>query len=159
MKIYLASSWRNPAQEQTLHALRDSGFVVYDFKNPAPDNKGFSWSATGVRLNEEGKCSPMHLEGGLRRHKAQLGFKYDFDAMKAADACVLLLPSGRSAHLEAGWMAGAGKPVFVYAPAPVAAMIEPELMYLCLDKEIITEFDSLRARLNEAVLYAFRRAK
>jgi nucleoside 2-deoxyribosyltransferase len=35
------------------------------------------------------------------------------DGMEWADACVLVLPCGRSAHLEAGWFAGKGKPVFV----------------------------------------------
>ena len=33
--------------------------------------------------------------------------------------------SGRSAHTEAGWMAGSGKKVIVYIPE----MVEPELMY------------------------------
>lgn len=49
--------------------------------------------------------------------------------MKWADACVLLLPSGMSAHLEAGWFSGAGKPVAVLAPE----IREPELMYKCFD--------------------------
>ena len=45
--------------------------------------------------------------------------------MRRADACVLVLPCGRSAHTEAGWMAGAGKVVVAYIPE----MAEPELMY------------------------------
>ena len=47
-----------------------------------------------------------------------------------ADACVLVLPCGRSAHTEAGWMAGHGKKVVVYIPK----MEEPELMYKLFDK-------------------------
>jgi hypothetical protein len=43
-----------------------------------------------------------------------------------ADTCVLVLPCGRSAHIEAGWMAGAGKDVFILQ----LAKEEPELMYL-----------------------------
>ena len=38
---------------------------------------------------------------------------------------MLVLPCGRSAHTEAGWMAGAGKRVVVYIPE----MVESELMY------------------------------
>jgi hypothetical protein len=38
---------------------------------------------------------------------------------------VLLLPCGRSAHLEAGWAAGAGRRVVVYTRDGE----EPELMY------------------------------
>ena len=52
------------------------------------------------------------------------------DALEWADACVLVLPCGRSAHTEAGWMAGRGKKVVVYIPK----MEEPELMYKLFDK-------------------------
>lgn len=45
--------------------------------------------------------------------------------MKSCDACLLVLPCGRSAHAEAGWFAGAGKPVVARLPEPQ----EPELMY------------------------------
>lgn len=51
--------------------------------------------------------------------------------MKAADICVLLLPCGRSAHLEAGWMKGAGKKVFAFIYS--GDRIEPELMYGLID--------------------------
>lgn len=44
----------------------------------------------------------------------------------AADCCVLLLPCGRSAHFEAGYFWGAGKPVHIL----LAERNEPELMYL-----------------------------
>jgi len=36
-------------------------------------------------------------------------FHNDIKAMEACDACVLVLPCGRSAHTEAGWFAGRGK--------------------------------------------------
>ena len=48
---------------------------------------------------------------------------YDFNA------CLLVLPCGRSAHTEAGWMKGAGKKVIVYIPE----MQEAELMYKLFD--------------------------
>jgi len=37
---------------------------------------------------------------------------------------------GRSAHTEAGWLAGAGKRVLVYIPE----MVDPELMYRLFDR-------------------------
>lgn len=37
----------------------------------------------------------------------------DFAAMQWADAGVLLLPAGRSAHLEAGWFVGSGRPLYI----------------------------------------------
>lgn len=57
------------------------------------------------------------------------GFNADFAAMRWADTCVLLLPCGRSAHLELGWMAGAGKRTIIVTQDGK----EPELMALLAD--------------------------
>ena len=54
--------------------------------------------------------------------------------MKWADACVLLLPCGRSAHLELGWMAGTGKQTIVL----MEVAEEPELMYGLCDTIALT---------------------
>lgn len=42
----------------------------------------------------------------LEHPLAEAGFRSDFDAMRQADVCVLVLPCGASAHSEAGWMKG-----------------------------------------------------
>lgn len=57
------------------------------------------------------------------------GFESDFGAMQRADAFVLVLPCGKSAHLELGWAAGAGKRTAILLEDPV----EPELMYRMVD--------------------------
>jgi hypothetical protein len=75
------------------------------------------------------------------------GFDHDFDAMKWADGCVLLLPSGMSAHLEAGWFGGAGKPVVVLAPE----LREPELMYKMFDTP--RGFTPMFATVEEVVMF------
>ncbi|HEX5368491.1 MAG TPA: hypothetical protein VFY10_03670, partial [Dehalococcoidia bacterium] len=56
----------------------------------------------------------------------------DMSALRDCDALVMLQPCGRSAALELGWAAGAGKPTIV-----LLADGEPELMlkvahYFCL---------------------------
>ena len=66
---------------------------------------------------------------GLHHPLAERQFQADIDALTWADTCVLVLPCGRSAHTEAGWMAGAGKRVLAYIPE----MVEPELMYKLFD--------------------------
>ncbi len=53
------------------------------------------------------------------------------------DACVLVLPSGRSASYEFGWAIGAGKRGAVVQFEPC----EPELMYL--GQPILTTPDEL----------------
>lgn len=132
MKIYLASSWRNAYQPSVLAALRAAGHEVYDFRNPAPGNTGFSWRQIDPELTSA--LSVERLRNALGHEIAEAGFRLDFDAMKWADACVLLLPSGMSAHLEAGWCAGQGKRVLVLAPE----IREPELMYKMCDVGGIT---------------------
>ena len=40
MKIYLASSWKNPRHNEVLKALRDKGHEVYDYRTDG----NFHWS-------------------------------------------------------------------------------------------------------------------
>lgn len=71
-------------------------------------------------------------------------FDDHFKAMSDADTCVLLLPCGRSSHVEAGYMAGAGKRVYVY---DTSIHVTPELMYLTFDGYFHKEKDLLEALL------------
>ena len=126
-RIYVASSWRNPYDEQVVKRLREEGHEVYDFRNPPHGGNGFHW--TDVDENAPDWTFEEYAEG-LSHPLAERQFKADLDALEWADACVLVLPCGRSAHTEAGSMAGHGKKVVVYIPK----MEEPELMYKLFDK-------------------------
>lgn len=123
MNIYVASSWRNGMQSAVVHLLRCARFEVYDFKNPKEDNHGFSWKK--IEPDWQNWTVEQYLKA-LQSPIAEAGFNLDYDAMKAADCCVLVLPCGRSAHLEAGYFVGANKPLHIYLPEPKT---EPELMY------------------------------
>jgi hypothetical protein len=112
-KIYVASSWRNPFQQEVVSILRDLGHEVYDFKNPPNGDKGFSWSE--IDPNWQNWTSGEY-RNALRYVRSEQGFNNDFDGMQWADTCVMVLPCGRSANTEAGWMKGAGKKVYVYQP-------------------------------------------
>jgi hypothetical protein len=113
MKIYVASSWRNPWQPGVVTLLRDLGHEVYDFRNPKPGNDGFRWSEIDGGWRS---WTPAQYREELDSQIAKDGFKLDFDAMKWADACVLVQPCGTSAHLELGWACGAGKRTAVLFP-------------------------------------------
>lgn len=129
-RIYLASSWRNPYQEWLVPLLRDKGHEVYDFKNP-PYSTGFKWSDIGLAL----PCTAAEYRAALYSHpRAAQGFNADFAAMRWADTCLLVLPCGRSAHLELGWMAGNGKRTLILTQDNE----EPELMALLCDKICIS---------------------
>lgn len=136
-KIYVASSWRNPAQPQIVAMLRAAGHAVYDFRNPKEGDHGFSWKDVVLDRDERGYCTASDLQHALSHPRAVEGFHSDYDAMRWAEVGILLLPCGRSAHLEAGWMAGAGRTVLVLAP-PSGEAIEPELMYGLLGRLCLT---------------------
>lgn len=120
-KVYLASSWRNESQPAVVGAIREAGHEVYDFRNPRPGNSGFHWSAVDPKWKD---WTPRQFVQALSHPVAVSGFMSDFEAMMWADTGLLLMPSGRSAHLELGWMSGAGK-----ATGVILADGEPELMY------------------------------
>lgn len=126
MKIYVASSWRNEYQPMIVEILRSMGHEVYDFRNPPSGSGGFAWS--DIDANWQNWTSEEYREA-LKHPVAEDGFNSDFDGMKWADTCLMVLPCGRSANTEAGWMKGAGKKVFVYTPIKQ----EPELMYKIYD--------------------------
>lgn len=126
MRIYVASSWRNAYQPVVVAAVRAAGHEVYDFRQPAPGNDGFRWAEIDPGWESWG---PVEMRAALENPIADSGFRLDFRGMTRADAGVLVLPSGRSAHLEAGWLAACSKPVLVFMPEPS----EPELMYRLLD--------------------------
>lgn len=115
MKIYVTSSWLKAHQQSVVDALWNAGHAVY-------------WSEIDPNWQ---KWTTQQYVAALEHEYAKFGFNRDFEAMKVSDACVLVLPCGRSANAEAGWMKGAGKKVFVYIPPNV--QIEPELMYKMFD--------------------------
>lgn len=121
-RIYVASSWRNKYYVDVVERLRAAGHEVYDFRNPPHGGTGFHW--TDIDPDAPNWTFPQYTQG-LTHPKAERQFAADLQALKWADTCVLVLPCGRSAHTEAGWIAGAGKKVIAYIPE----MVEPELMY------------------------------
>lgn len=122
MKLYVASSWKNPHYEAVLKHLRDVGHEPLDWRQG-----GFGWRQTGIA--QEDMTARQYRDEVLKHEAAARGFGNDFAKMQEADACVLLLPCGRSAHLEAGWFWGHGKPLHIYIPH----FDTPELMYLGAD--------------------------
>lgn len=127
MKIYVASSWRNERQPSVVEALRAAGHEVYDFRNPGPGLTGFGWKQVHA---EPVPWSAEKTREVLEHPVAQAGFDSDRAAMAWADAIVMVQPCGRSAALELGWGAGAGK----LTVALLADGQEPELMLKVADK-------------------------
>lgn len=123
-RIYLASSWRNAIQPDAVSMLRAAGHDVYDFRNPPNGVKGFAWSE--IDPDWQAWSAVRYRDLLTTNSAAALGYMNDFRGMEWADTCVLLLPCGRSAHLEAGWFAGRGKRLIIWTRDGE----EPELMAL-----------------------------
>lgn len=120
--VYVASSWRNLMQQAVVGALRAARIECYDFRNPEPGNTGFRWSD----IDQDWlKWKTERYREALQDPIAEKGFQFDYQAMLKADCCVLVLPAGRSAHLEAGWFGGRSVPVHTL----LIEAQEPDLMY------------------------------
>lgn len=129
--VYVASSWRNPLQPALIEILKAARLSVYDFRNP-PNGAGFGWEEVmpGYVPGSE-SVAPADYLAAIQHPRAVEGFDSDFAAMEKADTFVLVLPCGRSAHLELGWAVGAGKrtAILLEGPRPMV----PELMYRMVD--------------------------
>ena len=133
MHLYIASSWRNTYYPEVVTALRNAGHDVYDFRNPPSGDPGFHWTDVDEHCAD---WTPAQYQANLTHPLAERQFQNDIEAMTACDACVLVLPCGRSAHTEAGWFAGQGKKVYAFIPDKDS--FEPELMYKLFTKVCIS---------------------
>jgi len=125
-RIYVASSWRNGYQPAVVRILEAAGAEVYDFRHPEEGDNGFHWSEIDPNWQT---WTPGQYVDHLGHPVATDGFDKDYKAMGWADTFVLVLPCGRSAHLELGWACGMGKRTAIL----LSDGFEPELMYRMVD--------------------------
>lgn len=134
-RIYVSSSWKNEHQPILVEELRNRGHEVYDFRHPNGRNDRNVWETYFERLGmiehyNKGTIGAMDFRESLEDKEVLNRFNDHYNAMLQSDICILLLPCGRSSHVEAGFMKGLGKRVFVLDPC---FNVTPELMYLCFD--------------------------
>jgi hypothetical protein len=127
-------------QQGVVHVLRAAGHDVYDFRQPKLGNHGFSWHEIDPSIPRGPADLIMAAEDirlMLAHPVADDGFALDMGALQWCDTCVLVLPCGRSAHLEAGWAVGAGK-----LTIGLLAEGEPDLMWKML-AHLVVHVDEL----------------
>lgn len=152
IKLYVASSWRNRYQPQVVSIARQFDYEVYDFRQPAPGNNGFRWSEVAIPGTDWQQWTLDEYRAALNHPTAQNGFALDMEALIEADACLLVMPCGRSAHLELGYAVGARKPTAVLYPEAVDSdgaptLFEPELMVKMTTGGVLVGYTELRAWL------------
>lgn len=133
--IYVASSWRNRVHPNVVAALRKAELEVYDFRHPhGYRSDGFRWKSIDPDWEN---WSAEGFREKLNHPLAVHGCAIDLAAMQSCDGCALVLPCGRSSHLEAGWFLGAGKRLVILLDSG-----EPELMYR-LATHLVLSIDEL----------------
>jgi nucleoside 2-deoxyribosyltransferase len=127
-------------QQGVVASLRAAGIDCYDFRNP-PNGSGFGWQEVMPNYVLGSEMADAREYIALLDHpRAIEGFDSDFRAMEKADTFVLVLPCGRSAHLELGWAVGQGKRTAILLDDDA---VTPELMYKMVDHISPDLFDLL----------------
>lgn len=105
--IYVIGSLRNEAIPTIGSTLREeTGFEVFDdWFSPGPEADDFWKKYEEAR----GRTYEEALKGWAGKHV----FEFDKHHIDRSDIGVLIMPAGKSGHLELGYMIGCGKPCFV----------------------------------------------
>ena len=116
MKIYIASSWKNEEQCLSLAGLlRNEGHKVDCFCDPSTGRYSFHWSELVKKEEDLATFDQFKFQEDPRTMRA---FQEDKKWLDWSEAVVLLLPCGRSAHLEGGYAKGQGKLLYVLGDFP-----------------------------------------
>lgn len=139
MNIYLIGSLRNPKVPELGNELRAWGYNVFEDWYAAGPNADDEW-----RKYEQGRGrSFVEALQGLA-----VGHVFDFDSkhLLEADIGILMLPAGKSGHLELGVLVGRGKRTYILLDG------EPkrwDMMYL-FATAVFTDKEELFATLRES---------
>lgn len=128
-KVYIIGSLRNPRVPEIAAWCRAFGFEVFD-----------DWFAAGPEADDywqkyekaKGSTYPQALAGFAAQHV----FAFDKKHLDACDIAILVMPAGKSGHLEIGWCAGKGKRTAILLDG------EPErfdVMYNFVDRVCLTQ--------------------
>jgi len=105
--VYLIGSLRQPDKVQAVAAkFREQGWDVFD-----------DWLAAGPEADDYWQKYENNRGRGvkeaLRGYAAQHVYNYDKSHLERCGMGLLVLPAGKSGHLELGYLIGRGKPGFI----------------------------------------------
>lgn len=108
MKIYLASSWKNEEIVKLwAELLRRYHHEVDAFCDNSNDRYIFHFS-------EIGETWDLDAINFMIDERSQKAFQEDKKWLNWCDCCLLILPAGKSSHLEAGYAKGQDKQLIIY---------------------------------------------
>jgi hypothetical protein len=104
--VYLIGSLRNDRIPDIGNTLRAEGFDAFDDWYGAGHEADDKWRDYE---NLRGRDHKSALYGFAARHV----FAFDKHHLDRCDLAVLVMPAGKSGHLELGYFVGTGKPGFI----------------------------------------------
>ena len=105
-KIYVIGSLRSQEVQLVGKALRDIGWIAFDDWHGAGPEADDYWQKYEIN---RGRSYREALAGHVANHN----FYFDKEHLDSSDAGILVLPAGKSAHLELGYLIGQGKPGYI----------------------------------------------
>ena len=105
-QIYIIGSLRNEKIPHIAKELRKLGFKVFDDWHSVSPNGDDLWKEYEMKRGRS-------YEEALRGYHAHNVFNFDKKHIDNSDIGVLIMPAGKSAFLELGYMIGCGKPGFI----------------------------------------------
>jgi nucleoside 2-deoxyribosyltransferase len=104
--LYVIGSLRNPSIAKFSNELASLGIEAFS-----------SWAGAGKFADDEWKsyqtARGLNYGQALKEYATRHVFSFDKYHLDRTDGAVLLLPAGRSGHLELGYTLGRGKPGFI----------------------------------------------
>ena len=109
--VYIAGSLRNPDLMDVHYYLSDNGFSVFS-----------DWRAVGPNADDHWKTYyqglGMTYQEALKAPASQLVFNFDRNHLLRSRNMLLVLPAGKSGHMELGWFMGkTGRPGYILLDA------------------------------------------
>jgi len=137
MMIYLIGSLRNPEIPVVANKLREAGHEVFDdwyAAGPEADDKWRDYE------KQRGHNFKQALEGAAAKNV----YAFDRRNIEASEVVVLVLPAGKSGHLELGWALGRGKKGYILLDQDPDRF---DVMYQFADA-LVSSVDELIVELN-----------
>lgn len=104
--IYVIGSLRNPEVPKVAELLREQGWECFD-----------DWYAAGEHaddaLRDYYRARGFTYKQALGSYAGQHVFHFDKSHLDRCDCALLVMPAGKSGHLELGYVIGQGKPGYI----------------------------------------------
>lgn len=143
MRVYVAGSFKNQTAIREIgNKLRAKGHQCYVFC----DEHEFTYTLS-QELRRDPQLATLTPQA-IEKNATLIAIGHrNWMQLKVCDVLVLVLPCGRSAHLEAGWMVGKNRRVYVIGPMRPN---EFDAMYVMVDGIFSeSQFEEMATQMQE----------